>query len=312
MSKNDSDIVRLARKHVLDLFSSAPAEVPLIFHGYQRTRGLVEDSREIAKGNKLNGHEGEVLLLAAWFHGVGYGVSKEGGPEQSIAIARAFLEDHGKPKELTDAVVRCLSASDREDVRDGVAADVLHAALLAPLASKSYVEQVELLRLEEQQRTGTACSNAEWMRRLIDRLQQHTYRTRWAQLQYEGGRAKNLARLHRLLRREEERENEDKAEEVKLTRNGGRTASDLFAVLTRNQLKLLSVADRRTSTMIHVNAIMISLMVDLVLRKVEEHRNLIVPTIALLTVNLVVVFVSILSMRAGRELRGLDASTRPE
>jgi len=57
--------------------------------------------------------------------------------------------------------------------------------------------------------------------------------------------------------------------------------------------------------MIHVNAIMISLVVGLVLRKIEEHRNLIVPTVVLLCVNLVVVVMSILSMRAGRELRNL-------
>jgi len=35
----------------------------------------------------------------------------------------------------------------------------------------------------------------------------------------------------------------------------------VFSDLTRNQLRLLSIADRRTATMIHVNAIMISLVV---------------------------------------------------
>ena len=73
-----------------------------------------------------------------------------------------------------------------------------------------------------------------------------------------------------------------------------------------SDLRIMSIADRRTSTMIHVNAIMISLVVGLVLRKIEEHRNLIVPTVVLLCVNLVVVVMSILSMRAGRELRNLD------
>ena|SRR2546423_964018 len=61
--------------------------------------------------------------------------------------------------------------------------------------------------------------------------------------------------------------------------------------------------------MIHVNAIMISLIVGLVLRKIEEHRNLIVPTIVLLCVNLVVAIMSIVSMRAGRELRKSPSET---
>jgi hypothetical protein len=59
-------------------------------------------------------------------------------------------------------------------------------------------------------------------------------------------------------------------------------AEGLFGDLTRNQLRILSIADRRTNTMVHVNAIMISLIVGLVLRKIEEHRNLIVPTVVLI------------------------------
>ena len=74
----------------------------------------------------------------------------------------------------------------------------------------------------------------------------------------------------------------------------------VFSDLTRNQLRLLSIADRRTATMIHVNAIMISLVVGLMLRKLEEHSALFAPTVLLICVNLAVIVVSILSMRVGR------------
>ena len=52
MAKDDPDIVRLAGR-------------------YKRSRELVDTCREIAKGNKLDGAEGEVLLLSAWFHDAG-------------------------------------------------------------------------------------------------------------------------------------------------------------------------------------------------------------------------------------------------
>jgi len=79
MSKSDSEIVRLAGRHVFELFSNASADVPLIYHGFKRSRGLVDDCREIAKGNKLDGAEGDVLLLSAWFHDAGYAARKDGG-----------------------------------------------------------------------------------------------------------------------------------------------------------------------------------------------------------------------------------------
>ena len=299
MGKADSDIVRLAGEHVLELFSSAGADVPLIYHRFKRSRALVEDTKEIAKGNKLNEEEGEVLLLSAWFHDAGEAAARDGSSEQkrekSVEIARAFLERAGQPQSVADAVTACLRAvNGGEKGRDGLAADVLHDALLAPLASKSYLEESELLRLEEQRRTGKVYSDVEWTQSRIDCLHKQAYRTRWAQLEYLGGRAKNLERLYKLLRTQREEASSKVA---------GRTAEALFADLTRNQLKVLGIADRRTSTMIHVNAIMISLVVALVLRKIDEHRNFIVPTIALLCVNLAVVFISIFSMRAGRELR---------
>src|SRR6267142_1862330 len=309
MGKNDSEIVRLAGQHVLDLFSGAGADVPLIYHGYKRSRGLVGDCKEIAKGIKLNGDQGQILLLSAWFHDAGYVTTNGDRREKRIDLARKFLASQGQPQGVADAVASCLEAADDDGVRDSVAGDVLHDALLARLASKSYVEETGLHRREEEQRTGKVYSDVEWTRSRIEYLQQHTYRTRWAQLEYDGGRARNLARLNKQLRRQLGKATEEKAEEAKISKNEGRTAAGLFGDLTRNQLRILSIADRRTSTMIHVNAIMISLVVGLVLRKVEEHRNLIIPTIVLLSVILVVVFLSILSMRAGHELRNLHDET---
>ena len=302
MGKNDSEIVRLAGEHVLDLFSHASAEVPLIYRGYKRSRELVDDCKEIAKGSKLNGEAGQIALLSAWFHEAGFAVAKEGAREKSIKIARDFLSRQGQPESVADAVAACIQGVDADqDGPDGVASAVLHDALLAPLGSKNYLAQAELLRLEEEQRTGNAYSDLEWTRNQIDYLRKNNYRTRWAQLEYDGRKAKTLARLHRRLRRQVEEATEQKAEEAKITKNEGRTFGGLFGDMSRNQLRLLSIADRRSSTMIHVNAIMISLVVGLVLRTIEHHRNLLVPTIVLLCVNVAVIVLSILSMRAKRE-----------
>ncbi|SRR6266478_4802288 len=114
MSKSDSEIVRLAGRHVFELFSNASADVPLIYHGFKRSRGLVDDCREIAKGNKLDGAEGDVLLLSAWFHDAGYAARKDGGREESIELAQTFLASHGqraRARSLADVVASCLTSA---------------------------------------------------------------------------------------------------------------------------------------------------------------------------------------------------------
>ncbi len=299
MSKDDSEIVRLAGQHVFDLFRSANGTSSLVYHGFKRSRALVDDCKEIAKGSKLNGSEGQVLMLSAWFHDAGFAVNG-GGREKSIEIARAFLARHGQPESLADAVAGCLKALDEDEPGGHLARDVLHDALLAPLASKKYLEQAELLRLEEERRTGKSWSDVDWTRSRIDQLEQSSFRTRWAQLEYENGRARNLVRLNKLLRRQEEESTAQREEGAKAAKNLGKVVESVFSDLTRNQLRLLSIADRRTATMIHVNAIMISLVVGLMLRKLEEHSALFAPTVLLICVNLAVIVASILSMQAGR------------
>src|SRR5712671_3940256 len=297
MGKGNSEIVQLAGQHMFELFRKVNTYSPLIDHGFKRSRELVDVCKEIAKGCKLNGEDGQILLLSAWFHDAGYAVAKDGGREKSIELARAFLAQKGQPEGLADAVAACLEVVDDEYAHAGLTDEVLHDALLAPLASKNHVEEAELLRLEEERRTGRSYSDVEWTQGRIDYLHGHAYRTRWAQLEYNGQRAKNLVRLHKLLRRQME---DLAAGGAKIASRPARTTERLFGELTRNQLKLLSIADRRTSTMIHVNAIMISLLVGLVLRKIEEYRDLLVPSVVLLCVNMAVVLLSILSLRAGR------------
>jgi predicted metal-dependent HD superfamily phosphohydrolase len=300
MAKDDPEIVRLAGLYVFDLFRNANGASPLVYHGFKRSRALVDDCREIAKGTRLNGGAEQVVMLSAWFHDAAFAVNGGGGREKSIELARAFLGRQGQPESLADAVAGCLRALDDEGQGGDLARDVLHDALLAPLASKRYLEQSALLRLEEARRTGKSWSDVEWTRSRIEQLQQSSYRTRWAQLEYESGRARNLVRLDKLLRRQEDESVVQEQEGAKAAKSLGKVVESVFADLTRNQLRLLSIADRRTATMIHVNAIMISLVIGLVLRKIEEHRALIAPTVLLLAVNLAVIMVSILSMRAAR------------
>ncbi len=111
----------------------------------------------------------------------------------------------------------------------------------------------------------------------------------------------NLARLQKLLRKQQRGfEQEKRDDESTVANRLGRSAENLFYHFTRIQISLVGIADRRTSTMVHVNAIMISIVVALLARRIQTERDLLVPTALLLCVNLTVVFLSLYSMRAGR------------
>jgi len=307
MSKHDNDVVRNAADHVFALFRDATRDGALVYHGYDRARELARAAREIAKGSNLDDEQKRVALLAAWFYYAGYAAGPRGDGAESVAIARQFLSEKGQPTELADAVEACMRAAG-DGVLENAAEEVLHDALLVPAARKGYLRDLRVLRLEWERRGGAPLSETEWTESCIRYVDQHPFRTRYAQVEYNRGRGENLVRLHALFREQRHELVRQQDHEQRAEKDLGKVVGGLYSDLIRNELRLLVIADRRTSTMVHVNAIMISLVVGLLLRHIEAHRHLLVPTLLLLGVNLVAVFFSIVSMRAPRSRRTmLDA-----
>src|SRR5438105_4384444 len=132
MSKHDAPIVRLAAQHVFQIFRSAGADNPLVFHNFGRARALVDASKEVAEGAKLDEGELPVALLAAWFHDTGYAIGAKGNRKQSVEVARAFLSEQRQPQQLADEVAAAIEASDQPSPGNLVQ-EVLHDALLVPI-----------------------------------------------------------------------------------------------------------------------------------------------------------------------------------
>ena len=310
MSKHNGDLVRSAGEHVFALFRDAAEDAPLVYHGFSRTRELVDACTDIAKGNKLDDQASEVVLLSAWFYDACYAMGSD-DHGKSLELCRQFLEHHQVRHRAPDQIAACFRGLDGadpkpRDARDGVPrdhyapSDVLYDGRLALLAGKDYVEQSELLRLELERRSGKTFSDIEWTQRCIASFDAHPYRTSFAQLEFGSQRAANLVRLHKLLRRQVKEAEEAHADAEKLAKGVGRTIENMFWYLTRSQVALFGLADRRTSTMVHVNAIMLSIVVALLVRRLDVDRYLVVPTLLLLTVNMATIFVSIYSMRSAR------------
>jgi predicted metal-dependent HD superfamily phosphohydrolase len=317
MSKHDGDLVRGAREHVFALFRAAD-HLPLEYHQFTRTREIVAACKEIAKGSKLDEEARELVLLCAWFHDACYAMGT-GDHARSVGLCIEFLQQQPAPRPTPDEIAACFrgvlvertapAGSDGVPVGRETPSDVLHDARLAVLASEDYLEQAEVLRLELQRRSERTFSDVEWTQHCIAFFGANPYRTRFAQLSYGGQRAVNMARLQKLLRRQQRELEQERAAESSVAKRVGRSAETLYYHFTRIQLGLIGLADRRTSTMIHVNAIMTSIVVALLARRIQTDRDLVLPTVLLLCVNLTVIFLAIYSMRAGGRRARLGTRT---
>jgi hypothetical protein len=308
MAKPENQIVRLASEHVFNLFRQEEASTAAAFHGFKHSRDVVSAAKEIAKGSDLDAEDTRIVLLAAWFVDAAYAVAPGGPSRNGVELARDFLQRNRQPESVIQEVIACIEAAP-SPAQGELRHEVLHDALHAPLAGKDFIRKADLYRLDQDRRMGKSFTDVEWTERSIEFIEAHPYRTQYAHLEFERGREANLVRLHKRLRKQQQKTALEKSgEAMKRAKGASKTVEDIFYFLTKISVQLTIVADRRTATMIHVNALMISAVVTLLVRKLETNRYLLAPTLVLLAVNVIVIFIAVLSMRHGRRRRAQAGS----
>jgi predicted metal-dependent HD superfamily phosphohydrolase len=105
--------------------------------------------------------------------------------------------------------------------------------------------------------------------------------------------------LHRHLQAVEEENSLPAAQQGKKSKkkDPGRSIDTVFRITSNNNQRLSSMADSKAHILIQVNAIIISVLLSLMLRRIEDHANLAIPAIIMLAVNLLTIIFSILATR---------------
>jgi Family of unknown function (DUF5706) len=174
-----------------------------------------------------------------------------------------------------------------------------------------------------EERLDKKISKDEWRNGNIALLEKHEYYTEYARLLLNDTKRKNLETLH--LKQAEKKENEHETtekvnkvsellhehdlaesteniiapekEKKKKNNRPERGIDTVFRITSSNNQKLSSQADSKAHIMIQVNSIIISVLLSLILRKIEEHQSLAIPTIMLLLTNVLTIIFSVLATR---------------
>jgi hypothetical protein len=197
----------------------------------------------------------------------------------------------------------------------GLPEQIVCDADLYHFGTDSFAERNKLMRKEAEAVQGRKISKDEWRRSTIRLLESHQYYTDYCRLLLNEKQQENLRRLREkepdavgnaidnLLRQhglqegvEETEQRVEKAKNEK-KKDPGRGIDTVFRITSNNNQKLSSQADSKAHILIQVNAIIISVLLSLLLRKIEDHTNLAIPATMLLAVNLVTIVFSILATR---------------
>ncbi|NBP68269.1 MAG: hypothetical protein EBU52_05950 [Cytophagia bacterium] len=183
---------------------------------------------------------------------------------------------------------------------------VLCDADLAHLAKCDILEHGKRLRNELSSiRNMNFDSDAAWLRFNISFFKAHSYFTEYGQQVLQPLKKKNLKILKQQLKALNGQNGfEDDAEEAepakhKADKNGRteRGIETMFRTTSENHVTLSGMADTKANILISINSIILSIIVSVLFRKLEEYPQLLVPTLMLVATCLATIVLAILSTR---------------
>ncbi|MCF2443586.1 DUF5706 domain-containing protein [Dyadobacter sp. CY345] len=297
------------------------SELP--YHNLRHTEDVVNSALKLAKYYKLDDRDFFVVVSAAWFHDCGYYTGEASGHEQRGAeIAATFLTELTVEPEIIMALKGCILATHIPQSPKNLLEEIVCDADLYHLGTDEFSENSKLLRKEAELNSGEKIDKNAWRIKTIKFLESHQYHTDFCRNFLESGKLENLEKLKKKLLKEgslkpdlptivPQKENsgeikkveikgaEEENEKSKKIKNDrpDKGIETMFRISSGNHQRLSDMADNKANIMITTNSIIISVLLSVLLRKLEDNSNLIVPTLMLLTVCVTTMVFSILSTR---------------
>lgn len=312
----ESELVRKARTFAEKVFKDTTFE-NRPFHNLQHTRDVVKAAQEIGDHIDLTEDEMDSALIAAWLHDVGYlngkGDHEKNAAEKAGELLHSWGASHKKVLEVTEAILATKIPQQPKSLISKVICD----ADLYHLSTAACPEYADKLRDEWKIAEGKSMSDEEWMKHNLEFMENHRYHTAYGQTVLQEGKKRNIKKLRkRITPGISEKKYHALEDELVKVRSRlekerilkpDRGIETMFRTTSSNHLMLSQMADNKANILITINSIILSVVVSVLLRKLEEDPRLVVPTILLVTVCLATIVFAILATRpnvsAGRFTR---------
>lgn len=305
MSKENQIVVE-AKQYAEEILSKQLPKA-LTYHNLDHTYDVVGAISVIGANEGLIKEDLEIAILAGWFHDVGLSISLENHEEHGVKLAREFLTKHKYDNKKIDEVATCIMATQMPQSPKNKIQQVICDSDLYHLSTVEYFDKAALLKQEWEGIEGKKIGKKEWLRTNREFLSTHQYFTNYAKKEFGEGIKRNLTLIDKKLAMGDDKkqvwklENKIEKLEAKILKakedNPERGMQTMFRITSKNHLELSAMADNKANIMISINSIILSILVSVLFRKLEEFPHMIVPTVILTAVCLVTIVFAVLATR---------------
>jgi len=269
----------------------------MLFDNVDRIHYIVKSCEKIAGFTELLEEDYFILMVSAWFYELGT-ITRNSMSSTHLAID--FLSAHDISQPLIDRITALLAAVDSDNSPANELEEIIRDGVTYYYGKKSCNESFELERKEKELVEQTVVDRLIWLQQKLIILQKHKYYTIFCQQSLDEGKRKNIVELEKALKPVVAEEKALK----KITKVSDpdkirpeKAIDGMFRIAESNSQRLSSMADNKAHILITVNSIILSVVISFLLRKLDDNRDLILPTILLLGISLASMCFSILSTR---------------
>ena len=167
----------------------------LPFHNWQHTEEVVQNSELIAKQEGLKENAIEELIIASYFHDIGYLNQAKDHEQLSCKYAREFLEKESLNISQIKNILNLIKATKTSEEPKTIAQKIICDADLAHLGRKNFRSKNVQLRKEWENSNGLEFSNVEWTNLNISFMENHCFYTETANKLFLSQKLKNIKAL---------------------------------------------------------------------------------------------------------------------
>lgn len=297
-------------KHFTIDYYDAHSDPSFYYHNIEHTKRVVHQAGRIADHYQLSDEDHFIIIAAAWFHDLGYFIDKSNHEEKSAVLAAEHLRNLRVDEAIIEQVKGCILATKMPQHAVGLLQEIVCDADLYHLGTDLFADTSKLLRKEIEAVKNISIDKNEWRKKNIEMLTSHRYYTDFVRLEVKDQYEKNLQKLLNKQAEEtsaliQETKNEQPsiiqppAQQEKKSKadKPERGIETMFRITSGNNQRLSDMADNKAQILITVNSIILSAIISLVLRKLEESSFLTIPTFMLLTISLASMIFAILATR---------------
>jgi predicted metal-dependent HD superfamily phosphohydrolase len=305
MANENKELIKKVAEHCEALMARELDPDIYQYHNISHVKGMKEIASVLADDYNLNEEDKANLVIACWFHDVGYGAGAQGHEERGAEEMKIFLSDLGLNSDRIDRIEKYILATKMDSVPNDMPSKIIKDADCYHVGTKEFFAKTGLLRTELETLNNGKLVEKEWLSQNLKFLHDHKFYTPIAEAKFNERKRKNILKVQKQLTSLLAYENnvvELDPEQKDLTANLSSNKADrgietMFRVTLRNHNALSVIADNKANIMLSINSIMLSIVLSSLAPKLDTNPTLLIPTTVLTIVCVVSVILAVLATR---------------